>query len=786
MSSSDMPNGIGASTERREDPSAITGQNQYTDDLSAAGMVHLAFVRSQHGHAIINSIDTSSAKAHEDVLDVFTASDISSASEYSLGRIPLRAPPFPDSSYPPEEIYQPAIADKRVRHQGEVIAVVVATKRRAAHDAVSSVDVDYEKLECVVSPLDALDEDAPAIHEACPDNIAFDGSKGDKATVEEIFESAAHTVQLEKPLQRLAPLPLEPRAVLVEYDQSTDRLTFRPTTQIPHAYRRLLSQILSHPENKIDVVAPSMGGGFGARQHPYPEDILAGWCSMYLNRPVKWRASRIENQEMENDGRGYEGTWGLAVDDEGQILAIKSDICYDLGAWIARASPALVRHSFDVMTGQYDVPEAYCRIRGVLTNTSRVDAYRGVTETDMILMLERLVDRVADEVGLDPAEMRQSNFVSADDFPYETATGAMLDSGDYATNFDRALEMVGYEEIREKQQKLRERDRYIGIGISSWIEKTGLGPCGIANEPTWGYGRVQVHPKGEITIDVGSSNHGQGHQTSLAQIAAEQLKIPFEDVEIIQNDTSRVPEGVGTYASRTAAVEGGAVSEASERILEKLRRVAGHHLEADENDLKYRAGEFAVKGAPERSIPFYEAAQKTLIGADLPEGTEPGVEATSYYNPEAYTFPFGTHIAVVEVDPECGEVEFEDYVIVEDCGQQINPMIVEGQIHGGTAQGIGQALYENVHYDDNGNLTTASLQDYVLPKSVHIPHMRSDHTVTPSPNNPLGVKGMGESGTIAAPGAVINAIEDALNPFDPEPIDLPATAERIWRSIDTN
>lgn len=776
--------GIGAAIPRREDEPALTGRATFTDDITSPDMAYVSFVRNHHAHAVIESIRTAAAEAHSDVVAVFTGEDVRSADGSPLGRIPLRAPPFPDAPYPPEEINQPPIATDKVRHQGEIVAVVVATDRYGAAEGADLVDVRYDPLDCVVDPVEALDEDAPTIHDACPDNRAFEGSTGDAEAVDAGFEAAAHTVTLDKSNQRLAPFPLEPRAVIAEYDPSTERLRFQPTTQIPHAYRRLLAEMLAHPENKIDVVAPSMGGGFGARQHPYPEDALVGWCSMQLGRPLKWRATRTENQLMENDGRGYDGTWELAVDDDGEILALRSTIHYDVGAWVARASPALAKHSFDVMTNQYDVPAAYCHITGVLTNTSRVDAYRGVTETDPIMMVERLLDRAARAVGIDPAEIRRRNFVPEEAFPYyETATGAILDSGAYETAFDLALETVGYEQVRDRQERLRAEGRYVGIGIGNWVEKAGLGPSGTTDEPTWGYCHMQVHPNGEVTVGIGSSNHGQGHETTMAQIAADRLALPIDDIAIVQNDTTRVPEGVGTYAARTAAVEGGAVTEAAERIIEKCRRVAAHNLGVDVADVAYEAGTFRATDDADATLSFQAVAKLAVLGGSTPPDVQPGLEAHAYHDPAELTWPFGTHIAVVEVDVETGDVDFEDYVIVEDCGQQINPLVVEGQIHGGTAQGIGQALYEDVHYDENGTLLTASIQDYALPRASHIPQMRTDHTVTESPHNPNGAKGMGESGTIAAPPAVLNAVEDAIAPFDPAPIDPPATPERIWRAV---
>ena len=778
--------GIGSSIPRREDESSLIGRAQFTDDLKEPDMLFASFVRSEYAHAEILDIDVSDATKQNDVTAVYTANDVGSTNcDTSLGRIPLRAPPFPDASYPPEEIYQSAIAENKVRHEGEIIAIVLGSDRYGVAAAAEKVEIEYSRKECVIDPVEAISDDAPTIHNACPDNQAFQGTIGSKSDVDEAFNNAAYTVNIDKPNQRLAPFPLEPRGVLADYDPSTEHLTFRPTTQIPHAYRRLLSQVLSHPENKIDVVAPSMGGGFGARQHPYPEDILVGWCAMEIGQPVKWRSTRTENQKSENDGRGYDGTWEMAVDQQGNVLALRSDILYDVGAWVARASPALSQHSFDVMTGQYDIPAAFSRITGVLTNTSRVDAYRGVTETDPIMMLERLLDAAARKVGIDPAEIRRKNLVSEDKFPqYETATGAVFDSGDYETTFDIALDNAGYDDWREEQEHLREKGRYIGIGIGNWIEKAGLGPSGTTDEPTWGYSNIQIHPNGEATVAVGSSNHGQGHETTMSQIAADYLDIPIENIEVVENETTQVAQGVGTYAARTAAVDGSAVAQAAQKIINKCRRTAAHILNVKLSEIEYSDREFTVRSATE-SLTYDEVIRKTILGGDLPGDIEPGLEVSAYYDPEELTWPFGTHIAVVEIDPDSGDIEFKDYIIVEDCGVQINPLVVEGQIHGGTAQGIGQALYENVKYDENGNLSTCSAQDYALPRATDIPKMSTDHTVTPASHNPNGAKGMGESGTIAAPPAILNAIDDAIRPFDTDPITPPATPEKIWSEINS-
>ncbi len=779
---------LGNGRSRTEDARVLVGDATGTDDVALSDPLHVKFIRSETAHASF-SIDPTAAIQQDGVVEVFTPQDIAARETPTPGQFSLYSAPMTGVEYPDEAFLQRSIPMEKTRYHGEIIGIVVAESQRIARDAVDHVDVTYEKLEPVVTAEDALADDAPVLYESVGDNVVFEGATGDKAETDAQFDRAAYTAKLEKGPQKVAPSPLEPRAAIATYDASSDHLEFIATTQIPHAYRRLMAEMLEYPEHNIDVTAPDMGGGFGTRQHPYPSDVLVGWCALEMERSIKWRASRTENQYVESDGRGYEGTWEIALSEEGSILGLRADIRYDLGASIARGACGLAQSGNSVMAGMYDIPTVYSHVTGVVTNTARTDAYRGVTETPMLMMLERLVTQVAKKADMEPAAVRKQNFVDPDQFPYESATGAVYDSGDYPRNFDLALETVNYNDVQRQKERLRAEDRYLGVGISCWVEAAALGPCGQLDVPSWGYGSVQVHPSGEVTVYSGGSNHGQGHETSLAQIAADELCVPFDDVRVKENSTKEVPDGAGTYASRTAALCGGAIAKSCRKLIEKGRAVAAHDLAVPVDRIEYTDGEFRVADSPGTSRSFSEIAAQAHMGADIPAAMEPGLEAQTYFDPETRTWSFGVHIAVVEIDPDTGDIDFQDYVATEDCGVQINPEIVRGQITGGIAQGIGQTLYETVEYDDDGTLLSGTLRDetlgssggYTLPKAEHMPEITVEHTTTPSPHTPHGAKGMGESGAIGAPGAVVNAIEDALEPFDPPPLTPPITPETVWR-----
>lgn len=778
---------FGSEVERKEDPELITGDAAYIDDIQKPEMVHISILRSQYGHAKINGIDTSDAEELDGVIDVLTAEDFEQADLPTPNNIPVIWH-FPDYEIP-EEFWKRVLATDKARYQGESLAVVVAEDRYTAHNARDRIEVEYEPLDTVEDTEEAVQDDAPTLHEGAPDNVVFDWEEGDAETTDEVFEDADHTFSIDLPSQRILPTPIETRGAIASYQASSDKLEVQMTSQNPHLHRNLLSRVLEHPEHKIQVVAPDVGGGFGSKIYQYADEAITAWLAMYLERPVKWIATRSETSQTDAHGRGLAQDGEIAVDDDGTVRAIRVDGDVDLGAYVSCLIPALPTDEYwGVLSGPYDFETAHCHIRGVLTNAAPVDAYRGANLADATYLIERLMDTAARELEFDPVEFRRQNFIPEEEFPFETVTGMVYDSGDYEKALDRAVEMVDYEELRDRQEELREEDTYLGIGVSTFIEMSGLGPseiCGMlgAQSGYWENSTVRVHPSGTVTAFCGTSGHGQGHETTFAQIVADKLGVPYEDVEVVEGDTDQIAHGQGTYASRSGPVGGGAVAEGAEKVVEKARQIAAHHLEVKEADLEFEDGVFAVKGAPNRSMTIQDVAEEAYLAHKLPDDLEPGLEESSFYDPENLTFPFGTHIVVVEVDPDTGEMEFERYVGVDDCGEQINPQIVEGQVQGGIAQGIGQARFEEAVYDKNGNLQSGTLMDYALPKATTVPELELDSTVTPSPHNPIGVKGVGEAGTLAAPPAVVNAIVDALEPFGVDDIKMPVTDEAIWEAV---
>ncbi|MFB6299209.1 MAG: xanthine dehydrogenase family protein molybdopterin-binding subunit [Halobacteriales archaeon] len=769
---------LGSAIERREDPALITGEAEYTDDIGRPGMQHLAILRSQYGHARIEDIDTTEAEALDGVVAVYTGEDVDIGLPCGFQLEGLNDPEYP------------VIASDRVRYQGDAVAAVVAENRYTAHEAIDRIDVDYERLETVIDPVEATSEDAPQLHEDVEDNIAFDWDVGNEDETDAAFEEAAEVIELDLENQRLIPNAMEPRAAVAEYVPSDDKLTVHMTSQNPHLHRLLFSLVLGQPEQKIRVRAPEVGGGFGSKIHQYVGDVLTAWCSMQLETPVKWQATRSEAYQTDAHGRAHATSAKLAVDADDNVTGLRVETHANMGGYLSTFGPIVPSYLYaPLLSGQYEIPAIHARVIGTFTNTAPTDAYRGAGRPEAAYVIERIIRRAADELGRDPAEFRRQNFIPEDAFPYETpvSTPAPYDSGNYEKTLDAALEHIDYNELRERQEELRDEEQYLGIGLSCYIEACGVAPsqwwsewgAGVGH---WECGVVRFKRTGTVTVTVGTSGHGQGHKTSFAQIAANKLGVDYDDVEIVEGDTDEVPEGTGTYGSRSAAVGGAAIVRSTEKVIEKGRKIAAHQLEADEEDIEFEDGEFFVAGAPDRSAEWGDIAGAAYLTGDLPDGMEPGLEATSYFDPENYTFPFGTHAAVVEVDPESGEIDLRQYVAVDDCGEQINPKIVEGQIHGGIAQGLGQALYEGAEYDENGNLVTGSMQDYAVPKAEHIPDMETDHTVTASPHNPLGVKGVGEAGTIAAPQAVVNAVCDALEPFGVEDLDMPLTPETVWRA----
>ncbi|WP_435347620.1 xanthine dehydrogenase family protein molybdopterin-binding subunit [Haloarchaeobius sp. HRN-SO-5] len=780
---------LGSAIERREDRSLITGNAEYTDDIQMQRMLHMAVVRSQYGHAKIEDVDTSAAEDMDGVVAVYTHDDL--AREDTPGDLPYLLPVgwlLPSLN----NVDHPILADGRVRYQGDAIAVVVAEERYIAHDAAGEVDVDYERLDAVTDPEEALKSDAPKLHSEADHNVAFDWEIGDEKKTAEAFEDASNTVSIDLENQLLIANAMEPRAAVADYDPGSNELDVFMTSQNPHLHRLLMAGVIGHPEHKLRVKAPDVGGGFGSKIHHYADEALVAWCSKALERPVKWTATRSETYQTDAPGRGHRTEAELAMDDDGNITGLRVDTKANLGSYLSTFAPAVPTYLYGtLLSGQYDIPAIYGHVTGAYTNVPPVDAYRGAGRPEASFLVERLVHLGAKEMGMDPAEFRRQNFVPEDAFPYETQVAVVYDSGDYEKPLDRALDLVDYDEFRERQEAARDEGRYLGIGFSSYIEACGLAPSELAGQlgaqaGLWESSLVRFHPSGTVTAYCGTSGHGQGHDTTYAQIIANELGIPYDDVEIVEGDTDEIPQGMGTYGSRSAAVGGSSLVKSARKVVDKAKTIAAHQLEADPDDVEFDAGKFSVAGAPERSMGIKNVAQQAYLAHDMPEDIEPGLEATSFYDPENFVFPFGTHVAVVEVDPDSGEISFEKYVAVDDVGNQINPKIVEGQIHGGIAQGVGQAIYEGAEYDENGTLVTGSMQDYAVPKAEHIPEMETDSTVTPSPHNPLGVKGVGEAGTIAAPQAIVNAVSDALDPFGVDHVEMPMTAETVWKTVQAN
>jgi carbon-monoxide dehydrogenase large subunit len=767
---------LGSAIERREDPALLTGDAEYTDDIDLPGMVHMAIKRSQHAHAAVEAVDTSEAQAMEGVIDVFTAADIDVPGNVPTGWLL-------DSL---EVVDHPVLASDRVRYQGDALAVVVAEERYVANNATERIDVSYEPLDAVTDPGDALDTDAPVLHDDAGDNTAFDWEIGDAEKTDAAFDDADHVVSFDLENQLLIPNAMEPRAAVADYNPSTEKLAVHMTSQNPHLHRLLMSGVIDHPEHKLQIRAPDVGGGFGSKIHHYADEALVALAAKRTERPVKWQATRTETYITDAPGRGHETTAEMALSESGDILGFRVDTEANLGAYLSTFAPAVPTYLYGtLLSGQYDIPAIHCSVTGAFTNVPPVDAYRGAGRPEASFVVERTVDLAAKEVGMDPAEFRRRNFVQ--EFPYQTEVAVQYDSGDYEKPLDRALERLDYEAFREEQEAAREEGRYIGLGFSAYIEACGLAPSELAGQlgaqaGLWESGLVRFHPSGAVTAFSGTSGHGQGHHTTYAQIVANELGVDYDAVEVVEGDTDEIPQGMGTYGSRSAAVGGSALVQSAQKLVEKARKIAAHQLEASPEDLEFEDGDFRVAGAPDRSMHITEVATEAYLAHDLPPDMEPGLEATSFYDPDNFVFPFGVHAAVVEVNTDTGEIEIDRYVAVDDVGNQINPKIVEGQIHGGVAQGIGQALYEGAEYDDNGQLVSGSMQDYAVPKAEHIPEMETDSTCTPSPVNPLGVKGVGEAGTIASPQAIVNAVCDALEPLGVDHIDMPLTNERVWRA----
>ncbi|HUF28795.1 MAG TPA: molybdopterin cofactor-binding domain-containing protein [Gemmatimonadaceae bacterium] len=772
---------LGASVKRREDARFLTGRGTFTDDVKLAGTIHAAFVRSPHAHARIRGIDTGAARGHPGVQAVLTGRDLVAG---GVQPIPV-AWLLPGLKMGEHRVLAPEV----VRHVGEAVAMVIADSPAAARDASELVQVDYEVLPAVVATDEAIGSDV-RVHDLAPDNVAFEWSIGDAAATDAAF-AGAHTVVRQRLInQRLIANAIEPRSALASYTPASEELTLYVTSQNPHVHRLLMAAfVLGIPEHKLRVIAPDVGGGFGSKVFVYPEECAVTFAARSLARPVKWTAERRESFVTDAHGRDHVTDAEMALDADGRILGLRVNTIANLGAYLSLFGPAVPTYLYGtLLSGQYAMPAIHCTVRGVYTNTTPVDAYRGAGRPEACYVVERLMDLAARAMGQDPAALRQRNFIGADRFPYQTPVALMYDSGNYQAAMNRALEMVGYEALRAEQAKLRQEGKYLGIGFSSYIEACGLAPSQVAGAlgaqaGLWESATVRVHPTGKVTVFTGSHSHGQGHETTFAQLAADELGIAVDDVEVVHGDTGRVPFGMGTYGSRSGSVGGTAIHMSIQKIAEKGKKIAAHLLEAAPEDMEFTEGKFRVRGSPDRAKAFGEIALAAYLAHSMPAGVEPGLEETSFFDPSNFTFPFGTHIAVVEVDKETGDTSLRRYIAVDDVGNVINPMIVDGQLHGGIAQGAAQALWESAEFDENGQLLTGSLMEYNVPKADQLPMFETDRTVTPSPVNPLGIKGAGEAGAIASPAAVANAVMDALAPFGVTHIDMPLTPARVWQAM---
>ena len=762
---------VGTKVKRREDPRLVQGLSHYVDDLRMADVLQVAILRSPHAHARLNGINTDAASALAGVVSVVTGADIGD----SVGSVPCAAA-NPTLRTPPH----PVLAQGEVRYVGEPVVAVVAEDSYTARDALDLIEVDYEPLPAVSDLEKALQPGSPLVHSQWDSNQAFTFECGtgdmDKARAEAdviIKQKIVH--------QRLAPISVETRGVVARYFPGEDELTVWSSTQIPHLLRAMLALVLGFPEHRIRVIAPEVGGGFGCKLNVYREEALLAHLAIKLKATVKWIEGRRENIQATIHGRGQVGTVEAAVKKDGTILGVTYDSLLDTGAYHQLLTPGMPPLTGLMISGSYKIPTLKFTSTGGFTNKVATDAYRGAGRPEATLVIERTMDLIARELDMDPVELRRKNFAQPTDFPLPVATGLAYDSGNYQGALDKALEMVGYDDLRAEQKRLREEGRYMGIGFSTYVEICAMGPSAALPAGGWESGTVRMDFTGKATVLTGVSPHGQGEETTFAQIVSDDLGVPIEDIAVLHGDTAVVPNGIGTFGSRGISVGGTAVYMATQQVREKAEAIAANVLECSAEDLEFEDGKFSVKGVPDKGITIQEVALQAHVATKLPAGMEPGLQATSVFEPSNFTFPFGTHICVVEVDTQSGDVEIKKYVAVDDCGKVINPMIVDGQVQGGIAQGLGQALLEEVVYDEDGQLITGSLMDYAVARAEDLPPLEFARTETPSPVNPMGVKGVGEAGTIGSTPSIVNAVVDALAPFGVKHIDMPLKPEKIWR-----
>ena len=775
---------VGTSVKRVEDPRFIQGKGRYVANIQLPGMVHVAIKRSPEAHARITGMDTSAASAMDGVLAVFTGQDFKDG---GCGSLPCGWL-VPDTKVPD----RPVVVTDRVCHVGDSVAVVVADDPYVAADAVEAIEVDYEPLPTVVDARGAMDEGAPLVHAEIEDNVSYHWALGDQEACEKAFAEADEVVEIELVNQRLIPTAMEPRAAAAQWDAASEEMTVWTTSQNPHPIRLLLSAFtLGIPESKLRVISPDVGGGFGSKIFHYPEEVILPWVARQVGRPARWVATRTESQMTDSQGRDHVTVAKLAMQSDGTFTGLDVETWANQGAYLSTFAPLIPTALYiTLLSGNYKMPGVFGKVHGTLTNTVPVDAYRGAGRPEAAYLVERLVDLAAARLGRDPLELRRQNAIPKEDFPYQTPVAFLYDSGDYDRLMQTVADRADYAGMRDAQAQARADGKLRGVGVVCCIEASGPAPSAVAGSlgsavGFWESGEIRIHPTGQVSVFTGSHTHGQGHETTFAQVAADELGVPIESVEVVHGDTGRINFGMGTYGSRSACVGGSALVRSAEKVRAKVLKIGAHLLEAAEEDVVYdqEAGRVHVKGAPDRGKEFGELAFAAYTAHSLPEGMEPGLNFVSFYDPANFTFPASSHICEVEVCSDTWEVRILRYVAVDDVGKVINPMIVEGQIQGGIVQGVGQALTEIGAYSDDGQLLSGTLLEYAVPRADLLPGIEVDRIETPSPHNPLGVKGAGEMGTIAATPVVANAVLDALAPLGVTHIELPLTPERIWRAV---
>jgi carbon-monoxide dehydrogenase large subunit len=774
--------GIGARVRRKEDKRFITGRGRYTDDINLANQAYACFVRSPHAHATINSIDKAAAEAAPGVAAVLTGDDLA---EDGIGGLICGWMIHSKDGTPMKAGAHPALAQGKVRYVGNEVAVVIADTYAQAKAAAEKVEVDYTEHDAVVDTAQAQADGAPQLHDEAENNTIYDWALGDASAVDAAFKAAAHVTELDIVNNRLVPNAMEPRAAIGDYEDGTEAYTLYTTSQNPHVARLVLSAFIGiAPENKLRVIAPDVGGGFGSKIFIYAEETVCVWAAKKVGRPVKWTAERSESFQCDAHGRDHVTNAKLALDGDGNITGMKVKTIANLGAYMSTFSSSVPTYLYaTLLSGQYNIPCIYAEVDAVYTNTAPVDAYRGAGRPEAAYVVERLVETAARELGVDPADLRRKNFVT--EFPHVTPVIMTYDAGDFHASLEKACEMADYSGFEARRAASQKQGKLRGIGFSTYIEACGIAPSAAvgslgAGVGLWESAEVRVNPTGNVEVLTGSHSHGQGHETTFAQLVSEKLGLPLEQIEIVHGDTDKVQFGMGTYGSRSGAVGMTAIYKACDKVIAKAKKVAAHAMEAAEGDIEFKDGTFSVAGT-DKEMPFGGVALTAYVAHNIPEDIEPGLKEGSFHDPTNFTFPAGCHICEVEVDPETGVTEIVDWVAVDDFGKVINPMIVEGQVHGGIAQGVGQALTEGCVYDtSSGQLVTGSYMDYCMPRADNMPEFRLGFTETACPSNPLGLKGCGEAGAIAAPAAFMNAMTSALGVVD---MPMPASPQNVWAAL---